>query len=189
MPVRPPRVVVLTFFNAPCNDICPIVAAEIEQADADLGAQAAGVDFVTVNTDPTALAQSAEAPVLSGTHLGTLPNWHMVTGPLTTLNALWKAYGISISVQKKTGLQAHNDVMDFIDPQGNLRYRVEPVRQREHERDLQPGARQHRPLGPGNRHLRHAAGHPVTDPGAAPKKPPIWERRRGLVITFRGSSP
>ena len=126
VPVRPPRVVVLTFFNAPCNDICPIVAAEIEQADADLGAQAAGVDFVTVNTDPTALAQSAEAPVLSGTHLGTLPNWHMVTGPLTTLNALWKAYGISISVQKKTGLQAHNDVMDFIDPQGNLRYRASP---------------------------------------------------------------
>ena len=24
----------------------------------------------------------------------------------------------------------------------------------------------------------------MTDPGAAPKKPPIWERRRGLVITF-----
>ena len=40
----------------------------------------------------------------------------MVTGPLTTLNGIWKAYGVSISVQRNTGLEAHNDVMDFIDP-------------------------------------------------------------------------
>jgi hypothetical protein len=50
----------------------------------------------------------------------------MVTGPLATLNVLWKAYGVSISVQKKTGLEAHNDVMDFIDAQGDLRYRATP---------------------------------------------------------------
>ena len=86
----------------------------------------ADVEFVTVNTDPTALAQSAEAPVLRHDRLGALPNWHMVTGPLATLNALWKAYGVSISVQKKTGLEAHNDVMDFIDAQGDLRYRATP---------------------------------------------------------------
>ncbi len=126
VPAQPPRVVVLTFFNAPCNDICPVVAAEIEQADVDLGAKAADVEFVTVNTDPNALAQSAEEPVLSSTRLGALPNWHMVTGPLATLNVLWKAYGVSISVQKKTGLEAHNDVMDFIDAQGDLRYRATP---------------------------------------------------------------
>ena len=118
VPAQPPHVTVLTFFNAPCNDVCPVVAAEIEQADADLGAKAADVEFVTVNTDPSALAQSAEAPVLSTTRLGSLPNWHMVTGPLATLNVLWKAYGVSISVQKKTGLEAHNDVMDFIDAAG-----------------------------------------------------------------------
>jgi cytochrome oxidase Cu insertion factor (SCO1/SenC/PrrC family) len=126
VPPQPPRVVVLTFFNAPCNDICPVLAAEMQQADTDLGSAAGGVEFVTVNTDPSALAQSAEAPVLHGTDLGGLPNWHMVTGPLATLNALWKAYGVSISVSKKTGLEAHNDVMEFIDPQGDLRYRATP---------------------------------------------------------------
>ena len=126
VPPQPPRVTVLTFFNAPCNDICPVVAAEVEQADADLGPSAAGIEFVTVNTDPSALAQSAEAPVLSGTRLGTLPNWHMVTGPLASLNALWKAYGVSISVQQKTGLEAHTDLMVFIDPRGELRYRATP---------------------------------------------------------------
>ena len=126
VPTSPPHVVVLTFFNAPCNDICPVLAAEIEQADKDLGAHAADVEFVTVNTDPNGLAQSAEAPVLSGTQLGALPNWHMVTGPLGTLNALWKAYGVSISVQSKTGVEAHNNIMDFIDAQGVLRDKATP---------------------------------------------------------------
>jgi protein SCO1/2 len=126
VPAQPPRVVVLSFFNAPCNDICPVLAAEMQQADTDLGAAAASVEFVTVNTDPSALAQSAEAPVLRGTGLGALPNWHMVTGPLATLNPLWKAYGVSISVSKQTGLEAHNDIMEFIDPQGELRYRATP---------------------------------------------------------------
>ena len=126
VPTPSSRVVIVTFFNASCNDICPVVAAEIVQADADLGAAASDVEFVTVNTDPTALTQAVEAPALSKTGLGALPNWHMVTGRLATLNAVWKAYGVSISVDKKTGLEAHNDVMSFIDGRGALRYRATP---------------------------------------------------------------
>jgi protein SCO1 len=126
VPAQPGRVIVLTFFNAPCNDICPLLAAELEQADAILGAAASDIEFVTVNTDPSALAQSDETPSVQGTRLGSLPNWHMVTGPLPTLNSLWKAYGVSISVSEKTGLEAHNDIMEFIDPRGDLRYRATP---------------------------------------------------------------
>lgn len=122
----PPRVVILTFFNAPCNDICPVLAAEIEQADSDLGMAASNVEFITVNTDPSALAPSGEAPALSQTGLGALPNWQILTGPLVTLNTVWKAYGVSISADTKTGLEAHNDVMDFIDARGELRYRATP---------------------------------------------------------------
>jgi protein SCO1/2 len=126
VPAQPARAIVLTFFNAPCNDICPVLAAELEQADAVLGTAASDVEFVTVNTDPTALAQSDETPSVQGTGLGSLSNWHMVTGPLAALNGIWKAYGVSISVQGNTGLEAHNDVMDFIDPQGELRYQATP---------------------------------------------------------------
>ena len=64
--------------------------------------------------------------MLSKTGLGALSNWHIVTGPLATLDAIWKAYGVSISVDKKTGLQAHNDTMAFIDGRGDLRYRATP---------------------------------------------------------------
>jgi protein SCO1/2 len=125
VPTKPSRVVVLTFFDAQCNDICPVLAAEIKQADADLGARASDVEFVSVNTDPNGLAVSAAAPV-GATGLGALPNWHFVTGPLATLNTVWKAYDVSISVNAKTGLEAHSDVMDFIDPGGFLRYRATP---------------------------------------------------------------
>ncbi len=35
------RVVVLTFFNSACNDICPVMETELSRAYADLGADAA----------------------------------------------------------------------------------------------------------------------------------------------------
>ena len=126
VPLQPPRVVVLSFFDAPCNDICPVLAQEIEQADLDLGAQATDVEFLSVNTDPAALAQADEDPVLQGTGLAALPNWRMLTGPLSSLDSVWRDYGVSISVNTKTRLEAHNDVLDFIDPQGFLRYRATP---------------------------------------------------------------
>jgi cytochrome oxidase Cu insertion factor (SCO1/SenC/PrrC family) len=126
VPSTPPHVVVVTFFDAPCNDICPVLASEIERADAVLGAKASDVEFVTVNTDPHALAASPTSAALGATGIVALPNWHFVTGSLTALNAVWKAYGVSISVSTKTGLEAHNNVVDFIDPGGFLRYRATP---------------------------------------------------------------
>jgi protein SCO1/2 len=125
VPTSDRRVVVLTFFDAPCNDICPVLAAELKQADTDLGALASDVEFVSVNTDPNALAASAADPA-GASGLAALPNWLFATGPLATLNAVWKAYGVSISVNAKNGLEAHSDVMDFIDGAGYLRYRATP---------------------------------------------------------------
>jgi len=126
LPVQPPEAVVLTFFNGPCNDICPVLAAEIRQADTDLGAAAAHVEFLTVNTDPLALAEGDQSPASTDTGLAALPNWRMLTGPLATLDSVWKAYGVAISVDRKTGLEAHNEVLYFIDPSGDLRFKATP---------------------------------------------------------------
>jgi cytochrome oxidase Cu insertion factor (SCO1/SenC/PrrC family) len=126
MPTQPPEAVVLTFFDGPCNDICPVLAAEIRQADSDLGAEDQNVEFLTVNTDPLALAQSAQSAAMTGTGLGSLPNWRMLTGPLATLDSVWKSYGVSISVDQKTGLEAHSEVLYFIDASGDLRFKATP---------------------------------------------------------------
>jgi protein SCO1/2 len=118
--------VVLTFFDARCNDICPVVSAELLRAAADLGPAGSRVVFLTVNTDPVALssAPAETAAVRSG--LATLATWHFLTSDLTTLNAVWRAYGVSVNVARTSGLVAHNDVMYFVDPSGRLRYEATP---------------------------------------------------------------
>jgi cytochrome oxidase Cu insertion factor (SCO1/SenC/PrrC family) len=126
LPATPAKATVLTFFDGSCNDICPVLAAEIARADADLGAEAPHVEFVTVNTDPSALSVADLAEAEGASTLSALPNWIMLTGPLSTMDAVWKSYGISISVVQKTGVEAHNDLAYFIDPQGREVYRATP---------------------------------------------------------------
>ena len=120
------KATVLTFFNGPCNDICPVMAAEIAQADADLGAEAAHVEFVTVNTDPSALSGSGLAGAEAASKLATLSNWTILTGSLSAMDTVWKSYGIAITVVQKTGAEAHNNFVYFIDPQGREIYRAAP---------------------------------------------------------------
>jgi len=119
-------VVVVSFFDGPCNDICPVLADEIHQADVLLGPSSADVEFVTVNTDPDALAVSGLAPAAAAAGLGKMTNWHILTGPLPTLNSVWRTYGITITVDSATRAVAHNDLLYFIDPAGRLRYRATP---------------------------------------------------------------
>lgn len=121
------KVVVLTFFDGRCNDICPVVADEIEQADARLGALAGRVSFLTVNTDAGATSVSGLQEVLSKTGLGRLSNWHMLTGPLSELNALWRSYGVTVSFDTVTRTVEHNDVMYFLDGEGRFRFSATPV--------------------------------------------------------------
>jgi cytochrome oxidase Cu insertion factor (SCO1/SenC/PrrC family) len=120
------RVVVLTFFDGRCNDICPVVAGEIEKADADLAGLASRVSFLTVNTDPAVTAVSGLQGVLVRTGLGRLSNWHMLTGPVSELNTVWQSYGITVSYDTATREVEHNDVMYFLDGKGRFRYRATP---------------------------------------------------------------
>ena len=120
-------VVVLTFFDADCADACPIIAAEIRRAEVDLGAHRRHVVFVTVNSDPLATGSFPVPRAVTATGLGHLANWLYLTGPLRTLDPIWRRYGVTIDVYTRTGRVAHNDVMYFIDPSGRLRIRATPV--------------------------------------------------------------
>jgi len=119
-------VVVLTFFDSRCQDICRVMSAEIRQAATDLGPEASHVVFLTVNTDPVALSSVATSAAVTQAGLGTLPSWHFLTSNLRHLTPVWKAYGVTVNVARSTGLVAHNDVMYFIDPGGHLRYEATP---------------------------------------------------------------
>ena len=120
------KVVVLTFFNSDCSDICPVLGQEMNQANKLLGAEGDQVDFVVVNTDPLHTTLSADPPALSQTALSNLADVTFLNGTLNQLSDVWSNYGVTVTVQKGTRVVNHNDLMYFIDPRGSLRLRATP---------------------------------------------------------------
>ena len=120
------KVVVLTFFNSECNDICPVLSSEIEQAVGMLGARGADVEFVIVNSDPRSTSPAPVPPALMQT--GLLNRAHVVflDGSLSALNRLWTSYGVTVAVQRSTQVVTHTDLMDFIGPNGSMELRATP---------------------------------------------------------------
>ena len=55
-----------------------------------------------------------------------IANWDFLSGSLRRLNPIWTAYGVTISVVAATNAVSHNDVLDFIDARGRLRFRATP---------------------------------------------------------------
>jgi cytochrome oxidase Cu insertion factor (SCO1/SenC/PrrC family) len=114
------KVVVLSFLNAECNDLCPVQAQEISQADHLLGTRAASVEFVVVNSDPLETSLVVTPPALTQTGLSGLGNVTFLTGSLPSLSRAWNAYGVTVAVSNTTRLVSHTNVMFFIDPRGRL---------------------------------------------------------------------
>ena len=120
------EVTVITFFNASCADACPVVADELRAAEHDHGPHARRVRLLTVNTDPLALGAAPTPAAVTRTGLAALPNWHYLTGPLRTLNPIWRAFGVTISVYEATRVVVHNDVIYLESPAGELVSRGSP---------------------------------------------------------------
>lgn len=114
------KAVVVTFENSTCNDICPVLGAEIKQSEQRLGANASKVIFAIVNTDPKSLLVQRDPPVLSIPRLQTYANVYFLTSKLSNLNKVWTKYGVIIRVGAKANQVLHNDVMYFIGTSGQL---------------------------------------------------------------------
>ncbi|NNN03242.1 MAG: SCO family protein [Acidimicrobiaceae bacterium] len=113
------RLVVLTFFNSACDDICPVEVKEISDVNHLLGSRASRVSFVVVNTDPHLLAPSPHIPALSG-DLAQQPNVTFLTGSLPALNSVWTNYGVKVAVGHLLHQVVHNNLMYFISSSGAL---------------------------------------------------------------------
>lgn len=120
------KAVVLTFMDAKCTDICPIVSQEMVDAYKDLGPKAANVAFVAVNANPVATSVTDVASFSSAHGLTAIPSWRFVTGSLQQLNPVWKAYGVAVQYSQKTGVVIHSDQVYFIGPNGHERYLATP---------------------------------------------------------------
>ncbi len=120
------KVVVLTFTNAECNDICPVLAKEIIQADQLLGDRRArrrlrGGQLGSVGDLPCPVP-----PALTQTGLNAVTNVTFLNGSLTDLSTVWKSYGVTVALDNTDRVVTHNDVMYFITPNGSLRLSASP---------------------------------------------------------------
>lgn len=120
------RAVVVTFFNAECDDICPVLSQEITEADKLLGPGRTEVEFVVVNSDPLETALAPAPPSLTQTGLTSLPNVTFLNGPIGDLSRVWKSYGITVAVDNSTRVVTHNDTMYFVNPDGDLKFSASP---------------------------------------------------------------
>jgi cytochrome oxidase Cu insertion factor (SCO1/SenC/PrrC family)/thiol-disulfide isomerase/thioredoxin len=111
------KVVMLAFNDSQCTTICPLTTAAMLDAKRSLGPAASRVELLGIDANPNA---TAVHDVLSYSQLhGLLGQWHFLTGPLGTLRAVWKAYGIDVQIAR--GQIDHTPGLFMIDPQGRIR--------------------------------------------------------------------
>ena len=120
------RAVVLEFMDPHCVDICPIVSQEFIDAYHNLGGAASRAAFIAVNVNPYYHGVSDVAAYSREHQLTTIPSWHFFTGPLASLKAVWRAYGISVDAPSRNADVIHTSEVFFIDRRGHERYIAPP---------------------------------------------------------------
>lgn len=120
------KAVVLMFMDPKCTDICPLIAAELLRAQADLGPKARNVVFLAVNANPLATSVSDVAAFTSEHNLGALRTWRFGTANPAALTSIWAHYGVLVQVDKAKNVVLHGDQIYFIGPHGHERYLASP---------------------------------------------------------------
>jgi cytochrome oxidase Cu insertion factor (SCO1/SenC/PrrC family) len=121
------KVVVLNFMDPHCTDICPLVSQEFIDAQHDLGKAAGQVVFAAVNVNQFFNRVSDVAAFSNEHQLGSIPGWHFFTGPVNSLQAAWRAYGVAVVAPNPDADIVHTSVIYFIGPDGRERYIAVPM--------------------------------------------------------------
>ena len=110
------KVVILAFNDAECTTICPLTTTALVDAKDMLGAAASQVQLVGVDANPKA---TEVEDVLSYSQLhGMTYQWQYLTGSLTQLQSVWKAYSVGVTIsQNQTD---HEPAIFVINQQGRL---------------------------------------------------------------------
>ncbi len=108
------KVVILAFTDSECTTLCPLTATAMVDAKAMLGAAGSRVQLLGIDADPAATALE---DVWSYSELhGMLHEWRFLTGSLSQLQRVWKAYGVDAEIEH--GLITHTPALFVIDQHG-----------------------------------------------------------------------
>ncbi|GAB3396269.1 hypothetical protein GCM10027568_30050 [Humibacter soli] len=112
-------VVVLTFNDDRCADLCALFAQDVIAADQDLSAKARKhVAFVSINANPY-YPSTADVQTWTNQHgLAHENNWYFGTGTPKELAAVAHAYAVNIQLDPATKSVAHGTEIFIIKPNG-----------------------------------------------------------------------
>ncbi len=117
------KVVVLTFFDSKCVDVCPMVSLYLREVDRTLGRDAEQVVFMAVNVNAKATTVGDVAEATERWLLGDLTNWHFLTGTPEELEPVWADYYIFADASPGRQL-VHTDGLFLIDREGRQRWYI-----------------------------------------------------------------
>jgi cytochrome oxidase Cu insertion factor (SCO1/SenC/PrrC family) len=118
------KIVVLTFMDSQCKDVCPLTAAQLRQAHQHLNQDEANqVVFIAVNVSVE--ANMAEDVLLATQkwHLDEIPHWHFLTGSAEELTPIWNAYNVAV-VSREGGEIIHTPGIFLIDKNQQKRWYI-----------------------------------------------------------------
>lgn len=115
------KVVVLSFNDDQCTDLCTLLAQDIVVADRDLGPIASHVVFLSVSANPFYPSVASVAAWTEEHGLGGEKNWVFATGSPAQLRAIWKDYGAYVQLDYQNRTVVHSTELYFIDPSGQER--------------------------------------------------------------------
>ncbi len=91
------KVIALTFLDDVCTSVCPIIAQEFRAADELLSpTDRRNVELVAINANPRFVAPEFLAAFDKQEGLQHLRNWLFLSGPLRTLEQVWRTYGVAV---------------------------------------------------------------------------------------------
>ena len=108
------RVVMLSFEDSECTTVCPLTTQSMVLAKELLGKAGSSVQLLGVDANPDAI-KVANVMDYSRVH-GMVNQWDFLTGSLTQLKSVWKAYNIDVQIE--SGQIDHTPALYIIDQQG-----------------------------------------------------------------------
>ena len=119
------EVVVLTFMDSTCKDVCPLTSVHLRTAYGSLsGSEAASVVFLAVNVNLDANRTADTGAATESWQLNEIPSFHFLTGAEAQLRPVWEAYDIAVYRPREGGELVHTPGVFLIDQRGNKRWYV-----------------------------------------------------------------
>lgn len=118
------RIIVLTFMDGQCKDICPLTSVQLIQTFKSLDqSEADRVIFLGVNVNIDANKVTDMSLATKKWRLRQIPNWHFLTGSAKDLALIWSEYEIAVNPHPSSGIM-HTPGVFLIDPTGQKRWYI-----------------------------------------------------------------